>query len=206
MADTTPATLGLVNLCKDLNFLTHLKIKTYESGDVEGIFVDILQNLVMLEYLDFESVEIHEFDEEDNRRLASKLEMPNQGRLKSLSLELDSCRSKDMMKMSKLFFQFILEACPLLQEFKLNGSIGASAALNLDFRQRAELKLIAIKMHGCRYYTFHHLYFGKQWKNVGKCMSNEDLSEEEQKKLPFYINLVWMDNKDVKLQLADCKV
>lgn len=57
---------------------------------------------------------------------------------------------------------FVLKSCPLLEEFKLNGSITAPGALILNFGQHARLKYIESDMTDCTYYIFDH-HPGVRW-------------------------------------------
>lgn len=87
----------------------------------------------------------------------------------------------------------------------MKGAIGARGALDLDFREHVCMKYIEINMMHCRYYTFHHNP-GKLWKNTSTEIFQDNVTEEDQNQLPYFINLAWMEENDVKLQLADCKV
>lgn len=124
---------------------------------------------------------------------------------KPLSLKFYTHGQNGTMKNTNHLFQFILASCPLLEEFKSEGYNHVFGILNLDFSRHAQLKYIEINVDGCRYYTFNQqLYFGNKWKNIGECMSeNDNLSVKDQKRLPYHINLAWMESNHVKLQLAD---
>lgn len=102
-------------------------------------------------------------------------------------------------------FKFVLGSCPLLEEFKLNGWIGAYSALNLDFRQHDQLKYIGIDLKGCRYYIFDN-NFDMKWKNVAIQMLKSDITQFELLHYyPYFINLAWITNNNVKLQLSGSK-
>lgn len=64
-----------------------------------------------------------------------------------------------------------------------------------------------ITIHWSRPESFQILHvhhdFSKHWKNVDECILEENIRGEKHEKLPFSINLAWIDTNDVKLQLAD---
>lgn len=65
--DPLLASVGLIDLCNHLNFLTHLRIRSWvynQPLQLVTVFVEILQNLLLLENLEFECCEIHESDGE----------------------------------------------------------------------------------------------------------------------------------------------
>lgn len=207
--DPPSASIGLINFGNNLKLLTRLTIRTPGYSQLLGvIFVAVLQNMDTLEDLVLETLRIsdQEWDREMDALVVNKLDTVNRCQMKSLSLHFVTLGAKGLMKKSNFLFQFILDSCPLLEEFKLNGTINARGAFNLDFREHAEWKYIKINLYGCRYYTFHHL-FGKQWKNLGgESVVDEDFSKRYEEKLPFYVNLAWMNDNAVKLELTDCKL
>lgn len=166
--------------------------------------IDLVQSLPMLQSLVFGFTGISE-NADMNYSLVNKLNVVKTPRLKSLSIgPFKPHGSKGIMEPSNLLFHFILKSCPFIEEFELSGHIYAGGALDLDFSKHDRLNYIMV-MKGCRYYTFHG-DLGKLWENVGKLILEENINKEEAENLPFCINLDWMDNNRVKLQLADCKV
>lgn len=145
-----------------LKFLTHLKVEDahFQKPRLMVTFVDILQNLLTLESLVFQTLVTSYLDGEQDQMFLSRLNVVNPDRLKSFSLQVQPkffpCK-KDNMEKVNLLFQFTLASCPLLREFRLNGEIKACGAFNLDFREHGKLKHIAINLKGCRYYISHHL-------------------------------------------------
>lgn len=183
---------------------------------MESIFVDILHNLLTLEHLAFDNMVLFDEDSEQHAIIYGKLNVVRPGQLKSLSLSFNTSgrytsnmmeNGDDSMMMKKCndLFKFVLGSCPLLEEFKLNGWIGAYSALNLDFRQHDQLKYIGIDLKGCRYYIFDN-NFDMKWKNVAIQMLKSDITQFELLHYyPYFINLAWITNNNVKLQLSGSK-
>lgn len=82
---------------------------------------------------------------------------------------------------------FVLKSCPLLEEFKLNGSITAPGALILNFGQHARLKYIESDMTDCTYYIFDH-HPGVRWDSFERTILEDDIVH----KVIRSINLAWM--------------
>lgn len=80
----------------------------------------------------------------------------------------------------------------------------ACGSINLDFRRHANLKQIKIKQEGCRYYSFYH-EFGRYWKNINIPTNQETLTLDQTKRTPYHLNLAWNTNKNIDIQLSDCK-
>lgn len=71
--DSSLASPGLVDLCNNLKFLTHLTVKSDQSDNFGFVFFETLQELVTLEKLVVESFEIDYSQTESNRILFRKL-------------------------------------------------------------------------------------------------------------------------------------
>lgn len=208
LKDSLAASNGIFNFYNNLNLLTHLGIRLDRSEQRQKlrlIFVEILQNLLTLEHLVLENLVLFDEDSTQDRVLSSKLDTVNRGQLKATYLNFYINSRGVTMTRCNLLFNFILHSRPLLQDFKLLGRIDSRGALDLDYRQHAGLVCIEIDLKGCRYYILYK-HFAKQWKNVDERILEEDIGIEVQKKLPYFINLTWMDQNNVKLKLATCKV
>lgn len=93
-----------------------------------------------------------------------------------------------------------------MKEFDLSttqGRIRARDKINFDFRKNHSLRFIRINVPNCRYYNFDH-EIGKLWRNVNHEIKQEEFTEEQEKKLPFFVNLAWDTALDIEIQLAGC--
>lgn len=124
--------LGLLPLDRSLRNLTHLNIDYgRRSADTIILLLDIIQNLTMLESLEFQGLLIvetvnlprieevvKEYDDLSHSKIAScKLS-------KIKTLRLTTCLythdiQKDIFKKANGLFHFILQSCPTLETFEL---------------------------------------------------------------------------------------
>lgn len=110
----------------------------------------------------------------------------------------------DSMKNFNLLLFFILQSCPNLKKIKLVANkIFARGGINVDFRQNSLLRHIEIHMPNCRYYTFHN-QFGKYWRSINNQITRDGLTQEEETKFCYHVNLAWDITKDINLQLTGC--
>lgn len=117
----------------------------------------------------------------DHFMRSGKLDVKTATQLKSLSITIDALGRYNMMEFCNRLFHYILESCPVLEEFKLKGYLGADGgALDPDFRENNQLKYFEIDVEGCGYYTFNG-DSDLEWKtSVKKCCKkiSTDLSSD----------------------------
>lgn len=203
----------LIPLCRSLDHLTRLTIRTNYSINTVIFFVDILQNLPLLESIDFwplhiESADVNPECEEDDGVFYGKILEINRSRVKSvrLSLIVNGNGVQGCFKKSNKLLNFILLSCPDLEIFRLIvGSIQAFGTLSLDFRGNAHMKQIDLYQTNCRYYTFQH-ESGKCWKNINAPTSKESLTRDEANTTPYSMHLAWNnENNNTEIKISDCK-
>lgn len=205
--ESLTASAGFGSFCTNLKSLTHLTIENVSLDMPVLVIVDILRNVLTLENLMIHWLMVYGREDYINDgELFTKLHVVVPGQLKSLSFDHFAFLrgSNGIMKKCNLLFEFILKSCPLIEKFKLHCYGYTRGVFSLDFRENDQLKRIDIRMGNCRYDDIHH-YFGKIWKNIGKPILEEHISEKDQKDFPYYMNLAWMDSKNIKAKLLIAK-
>lgn len=205
--DITNFSSSLADVCGGFDNLATLDITCAVGFNFPNFVVELLlQNIPVLQSLIFKIALVNDtrpsYDTLYNRtssvQTASSLE----------SIKIShygyAYRGSNWIKKTICLFSFILRSCPKLKKFDLSttqGRIRARGKINFDFRKNHSLRFIRINVPNCRYYTFDH-EFGKLWRNVNHQIKQEEFTEEQKKKLPFFVNLAWDTALDIEIQLA----
>lgn len=212
---------GFIPWCLGLEHLTQLKVDCDYSVNIAILFVDMLQNLTMLESLEFgylhldtgTIMNIINRESEDlgpgEELLYNKISLIKSCNIKSISLRMSfDCfgKSKGSEKLNT-FFNFILLSCPILERYDLSvpNKVTSFGVLDLDFTRQANLKHIKIKQENCSHYTFQPEP-RKHWRNINVPIAPETLTPDRAITSPYYINLAWdTRNRNLVFHLSDCK-
>lgn len=134
----------LLNVCCQLGNLVDL---AFDANTHQGVLIDILHNLPMLQKLQFRFFQI---GVDDNESFA----VIKKTRIKELSLGVWSNERDNYTKINNAL-RFTLQSCPLLTEFSLSGAIYCGPGLlNLFFGDHDRLESARVHVDGIDYYTF----------------------------------------------------
>lgn len=122
-------------------------------------------------------------------------------KIQSLSLTISSAKAPNMLQANQVM-ELILQSCPLLSTFTLNGSVFEIAILKLCFFYHQMLTKITINVKMVQYYTFsrENEKQGLQWADYDEIAESNDITGRKP-----HIDIAWR-GKNVILDLAKAPV